>query len=288
LGYWPAGVTVSFLPTKGVPNFNSIMSINVGLTTTPGTYPIDIIVFTGQPGQPSYSEKARTAFTLTVTGIPPATVSITITSNPVTGAGFVKVDGAAITTPATFTWTVGSTHTLEALSPVAGPTGTRYVWTSWSDGGTQTHTYIVPSSSETVAANYKTQYCLTVRTSGLGTYTTNVYNGTTILGTATDAAPYTGWFEEGCLILLNVDSSIVGGSKRFVFTQWSGDATGTSRPVSLTMNSPKDVTAGYKTQYQITVTAITFKVTYTQCGGPHTQMCRGQLRGLSGLTQAQQ
>jgi hypothetical protein len=275
----PSGVTVSFSPTKGVPNFNSTMSINVGLTTTPGTYPIDIIVFTGQPGHPSYSEKARTTFTLNVTGIPPATVSITITSSPITGAGFVKVDGVAITTPATFTWTVGSTHTLEALSPVAGPTGTRYVWTSWSDGGTQTHTYIVPSNSETVTANYKTQYCLTVRTSGLGTYTTKVYHGATILGTATDAAPYTGWFEEGSLILLNVDSPIVDGSKRFVFTQWSGDAAGTSRPVSLTMNSPKDVTASYKTQYQITVTASpsgalggTFKVTYTQCGTTYSNV----------------
>jgi hypothetical protein len=330
------------------------MSINVGPTTAPGTYSIDIIVFTGQPGQPSYSEKARTTFTLTVTGIPPATVSITITSSPVTGAGFVKVDNTLITTPATFTWTVGSTHTLEALSPVAGPTGTQYVWISWSDAGDQTHAYIVPSYSETVTANYKTQYYLTVssaygttggegwynsgatayatvtplivpgptgvqyvfthwsgdatgttspsdpiimnapktaiaswkteyqltvRTSGLGTYATKVYNGTTILGTATDAMPYTGWFKEGSLILLNIDSPIVDGSKRLVFTQWSGDAMGTDRPVSVTMNSPKDITVNYKIQYQITVTASpaealggTFRVTYTQCGTTYTNV----------------
>jgi PKD repeat protein len=96
------------------------------------------------------------------------------------------------------------------------------------------------------------KYQLIVRTSGLGTYTTNVYNGTTILGTATDATPYMGLFEEGSLILLNIDSPIIDDSKRFVFTQWSGDATGTDRPVYVTMNSDKDVTANYKTQFEIT------------------------------------
>jgi len=122
------------------------------------------------------------------------------------------------------------------------------------------------------------KYQLTVRTSGLGTYTTKVYNGTTLLGTATDATPYIGWFDEGSLILLNIDSPIAGGS-RFVFTQWSGDATGSSRPLSLTMTASKDITANYKTQHQITVTASpggalggNFKVTYVQCGTTYTNV----------------
>ena len=85
-----------------------------------------------------------------------ATVSIMITSSPA-GSGFVKVDGSAITTPQAFTWAVGSTHTLEALSPVGGGAGIQYLWSSWSDGGGQTHTYNTPSSPDTVAANYATQ-----------------------------------------------------------------------------------------------------------------------------------
>jgi hypothetical protein len=96
-------------------------------------------------------------------------VSITITSDPA-GAGFVKVDGTPITTPYTFNWTPGDTHSLQALSPVADPTdptGTQYVWTDWSDSGTQTHDYIVPSSAETVKANYKTQYNVTFAQTGL-------------------------------------------------------------------------------------------------------------------------
>jgi len=159
---------------------------------------------------------------------------------------------------------------------VLGPAGVRYVFTYWSGdatGITSPSDPIIMNAPKTAIASWRTEYQLTVRTNWLGTYTTNVYNGTAILGTATDAAPYTGWFEEGSLILLNVDSPIVDGLKRFVFTQWSGDATGTNRPVSLAMNSPKDVTASYKDQYQITVTASpagalggTFRVTYTQCG----------------------
>jgi hypothetical protein len=233
----PSGVTVNFSPTKGVPNFNSTMSINVSLTTTPGTYPINIIVFTGQPGEPSYSEKARTTFTLNVTGIPPATVSITITSSPITGAGFVKVDGVAITTPATFTWTVGSTHTLEALSPVAGPTGTRYVWTSWSDGGAQTHTYIVPSSSEAVTANYVVQYLLTV---------------TSDHGVPSGA----GWYDAGDTAYARLDTgNITIDGTRYLFVNWTGDATGTNYAASdaIHMDGPKTAIAEWKTQYYLTV-----------------------------------
>jgi len=234
----PTGVTVSFSPTKGKPYFTSTMSISVGLTTTPGTYPIAICVFTGLPGQPSYSEKVRTTFTLTVTAIPPATVSITITSSPVTGSDFVKVDDNPITTAKTFTWTIGSAHKLEALSPVAGPTDTQYVWTSWSDFGAQTHDYTVPSSPQTVTANYKTQYYLTVVSpydtpGGMGWYSSNAAAYATLATGTVDITP--GWV-------------------RAIFIGWSGDASGsglTSDPI--TMNGPKTAIADWEIQYYLDV-----------------------------------
>lgn len=198
----PSGVTISFSPASGTPYFTSTMSITVSLATTPGVYPINITVFTGKPGYPSYSEKARTTYTLTVTG--PATVSITITSSPVTGAGFVKVDSSAITTPHTFTWTPGDTHNLEALSPVADGAGTQYVYTSWSDGGTQTHTYTVPSASATVTATYKTQYYLTV---------VSLY----------DTAGGMDWYDSGATAYATLATGIVDivpGWVKAVFTGW--------------------------------------------------------------------
>jgi hypothetical protein len=153
---------------------------------------------------------------------------------------------------------------------VLGPAGVRYVFTQWggdATGATSPSDLIIMDAPKTAMASWKTEYQLTVRTSGLGTYTTKVYNGTTILGTATDAAPYTGWFEEGGLILLNVDSPIVDGSKRFVFTQWTGDASGSEPSKPVTMNSPKDITANYKTQYLVSFTqtgsGVAPSVTYT-------------------------
>jgi hypothetical protein len=141
------------------------------------------------------------------------------------------------------------------------------------------------NASSTAVSNYAyvtvslPEFQLVVRTSGLGVYVTNVYNGSTILGTATDATPYVGLFAEGSIILLNIDSPITNGSKRMVFTQWTGDASGVIRPVTVIMDSAKDITANYKTQYQITVTANpsgalggTFKVTYTQCGTTYTNV----------------
>jgi hypothetical protein len=163
--------------------------------------------------------------------------------------------------------------------------GTRRVFTSWSGDASGTNYAssdpIVMNAAKTATANWKTEYQLTVRTSGLGTYTTNIYNGTTVLGTATDATPFTGWFTKDSSILLDINSPITDGSKRLVFTQWSGSVTGTTRPVSVPMNTVKDITANYKTQYQITVTASpsgalggTFKVTYTQCGTTYTNVLK--------------
>ena len=103
------------------------------------------------------------AGTITANFVVQTTVEITVTSSPA-GSGFVKVDGSAITTPQTFDWTPGDIHSLAALSPVAGATGTQYVWTSWSDGYDQTHDIVTPSTATTYTANYKTQYYLTVNT----------------------------------------------------------------------------------------------------------------------------
>jgi len=138
--------------------------------------------------------------------------------------------------------------------------GTRRVFTSWSGDASGTNYAqsdpILMDGPKTATANWKTQFMLTVRTSGLGTKVTNVYNGTIVLGTATDAAPYTGWFDQNIFLQLDVDSPIYGSPTRYVFTQWSGGASGSVRPLSVTVNSPKDITANYKTQHEVTFTQI--------------------------------
>jgi hypothetical protein len=83
---------------------------------------------------------------------PALTVSTTVTSSPA-GLGFVRVDDVAVTTPKTYTWPIGSTHTLEAVSPVIG-LNVQYSWRNWSNGGAQSHSYVVPAYSQAVTAYF--------------------------------------------------------------------------------------------------------------------------------------
>ncbi|HVP15789.1 MAG TPA: hypothetical protein VMT42_00265 [candidate division Zixibacteria bacterium] len=175
------------------------------------------------------------------------TVSVVITSSP-SGAGFVKVDGTAIATPQTFTWTEGSTHTLQANSPVPGGSGVQYIYTGWSDTGGQTHNYTVQSTSNTVTATFKTQYQLTV-TSAYGTP----------LGV--------GWYDNGKAASFSVTSPAVGSSgTRYVCTGYSGDASGSGTSGTVTMNGPKKITFAWKTQYKLTVKISPFWLSTTNIG----------------------
>jgi len=167
-----------------------------------------------------------------------STVSITITSNP-TGSGFVGVDGNSITTPRTYSWIVGSTHTLEAVSPVSGGTGIQYIWTSWSDGGARTHTYTVPSSPQTATANYKVQYQLTMQANPAG-------------GGSTNPSVGTHWYDSGSSVQIQATPN-----SGYVFTSWSGSGsgsyTGPSNPRTITINGPIIETANFQRKYTVTV-----------------------------------
>jgi len=167
-------------------------------------------------------------------------VLITITSNPVTGAGFLKVDGISITTPCTFTWTPSQTHTLQAISPVAAGTGVQYVFTVWSDCEGQTLNYVVPQTSATVTANYKTQYYLTVSSS---------YDSPT---------PTSRWFDAGTSINASVTSPwpTSASGTRYVCIGWTGTgsvpSSGSGTSTTFTIGAPSSITWNWKTQYSVT------------------------------------
>jgi len=176
------------------------------------------------------------------------TVSITITSSPA-GLGFVEVDDVAITTPQTFTWAIGSTHKLEALSPVAGSTDTRYLWTSWSDLGAQTHDYIVPSSSDTVTANYQTQVKITFAQSGLDVSASGTV--VTVSGSEKaygDLSFTTGWLDSGGSITFGYAGIVASSTSGKQFVLVSASA---ALPFTVP-DHPVTITGTYKTQFNIT------------------------------------
>jgi hypothetical protein len=121
-------------------------------------------------------------------------VAVTVTTSPANLS--ITVDGVTSTAPQTFNWVVGSTHTLNTTSPQSGPAGSQYVWSSWSQGGTQSQTVTAPSSSTTYTANFNTQYQLTTQASpsadGTVTPTSGQYfaSGASIPVTATANAGF--------------------------------------------------------------------------------------------------
>ena len=121
---------------------------------------------------------------------------------------------------------------------VAGGTGTRYVFNSWT-GGAYGTTYsqsnpITMNSAKTATATWTTQYYLTVNNGGHST--------------ATGA----GWYNSGAVATAGVtDSTITAGTTRYVFSSWTGDASGTFYLQSndISMSAPKTATASWTTQY---------------------------------------
>jgi len=158
--------------------------------------------------------------------------NITIQTNP-SGLNFT-VDGIAYSGSQVFSWTQGSSHDISVTSPQSGGTGTRYIYSSWSDGGAQSHSYTVGSSDETVTANFTTQYYLTV-TSSYGSPTGS------------------GWYNQEVSADFSVTSPDIQGDTRYVFLNWSGDCSSSNPFESLLMDEPKTVTANWKTQYYLTV-----------------------------------
>jgi len=86
----------------------------------------------------------------------PRTVTLTFTSNP-SGAKLV-VGTVQQTTPFTRTVIVGSNNSVSAPSPQNLTLGLKFRYTSWSDGGAQSHNIVAPGTATTYRANY--QVCL--------------------------------------------------------------------------------------------------------------------------------
>jgi astacin len=85
---------------------------------------------------------------------PASTATVTVSSNP--SGQTIVVDGVSYTAPRSFTWTVGTTHTISASSQTLSTM--RYRFVSWSDGGAQTHAITTASAGATFTANFAIDY----------------------------------------------------------------------------------------------------------------------------------
>jgi trimeric autotransporter adhesin len=142
-------------------------------------------------------------------------IAYTITTNP-TGLQVI-VDGAQVSTPATFNWLPGTQHTVSAPSTQPGSTGTQFI-----GGAAQSISVACGAPRQSVTVALTPQYLLTLAPGVGGTITgAQGYQASGAQVTLT-ASPYPG----------------------YTFAGWTGACTGTSTCV-VTVSGPETVGANF-------------------------------------------
>ncbi len=194
---------------------------------------------------PTTSSTTTTTTTTTTTSSTTTTAAagteeVTVQTNPV-NAGFLA-DSVEYFTTSLFNWVDPSSHTLSVSNPVQVNAGTQYRFLYWNDNDLQ----LLNDSSETVnyevdtldwgngpftvTASFDTYYLLT-KAGANGTITNHPTVGDNYFVTGTPVFLYP-----------NPDTG-------YVFTHWTGAASGDAVPLEVTMDSAKSITANYKQVY---------------------------------------
>jgi hypothetical protein len=129
--------------------------------------------------------------------------------------------------------------------------GERYVWVGWTGTGTISYTGTDASPSVTMngpiteTAAWTHEYKLTVN---VNPHTIDILNvNVDPTGEDLDHNGYwiSYWYDSGDSVVLTATKFVSASGVQYIFDLWSGSATGTTNPVTVTMNAPKTVTANY-------------------------------------------
>lgn len=176
---------------------------------------------------------------------------------------------------------------------------TMYVFAGWSGDAWGTETKSKPiymNQPKTAIAKYAIKYALTVKTKGLVLTieswnpteeqweyktiraTTNVYiDGSKVASGISNDFAFTNFYDKGTVLTnVNIDTPTFPPELgwRFIFTHWSDAVAGSTLPIaSITMDSPKTITANYKPQCLIYFTTSGLpngiSMTFTINGATH-------------------
>jgi hypothetical protein len=184
------GVHTTYVKLSAPGTSNQYVVIQVNLTVTPQTI---------------------------INSSPDTTVSIMVDGKPYSG-----VNG--------FCWVAGSQHTVAAtLSDVFGA-GTRWEFSSWTDGGAAAHTITQPNSGTSLTAHYNLQY-------HVSTAVDNQHAGTVRVSPASSDGYYTANSQVSF-------TAYPANGYRFADFQVNG-AMNTGNPVVLQVTAPTQVTAEF-------------------------------------------
>jgi hypothetical protein len=142
---------------------------------------------------------------------------VTITTVPA-GLSLI-VDGTNYTTPAAFAWVPDSSHLIDIDSPqFSGDGHTRYSFSSWSDGGAQSHSIVAPLAGATNTARFSTNYLLDITVTPPGS-------------ALVAAAPDGPWYEPGEQVSLSAQLAT-----DYLIYSWEGVDIQTNDTAQLTMD----------------------------------------------------
>ncbi|HME07291.1 MAG TPA: hypothetical protein VKG25_09580, partial [Bryobacteraceae bacterium] len=182
-------------------------------------------------------------FSLNQTGVPPG-IPVRVafdsrTPNVNAGGGF------------TIQVATNTSHSYSYPSPVAGPTGVRYLTG-------QPPATVAVTDTFSVTAPYSTQFFLTV---GANPPAAGIGN---LSLTPSD------WHAPGPFTLQADQDVSAGGGIRYDFTSWSGDVSGNTHNLAINLESPTTATANYALQ-----DLVTFNETGIPAGPPWHVMVDG-------------
>ncbi len=266
----PGTILVNGNPASAQPTWTAPgATVGLGVATNPG-WIFAGWTATGVSGVVPFQVDSVTVngpTTVTATFVPAKAVSFV--TNP---QGLqIYADGTLINTSSSLQWALGSSHTLSGLTLQNDSTGKRWVFGSWSDGGAQTHTYVVGKTlaPETVTATYAAAVTPIFITSPPGLNL--VVDGQVL------PIPYSYiWGVGSTHTVAATTPQTDSQGHTWVFQSWDDGVTTPSRTVTMPVGSDVNdyrLTALFTQQAQLTVNSTITGQVVTVDGSPCTTPC---------------
>jgi uncharacterized repeat protein (TIGR02543 family) len=158
--------------------------------------------------------------------------TLTTSANP-SGGGSVSASPAP---------NCGSQYTAGTVVTLNATANSGYAFSSWGGdaSGTSNPTTVTMDSNKSVSANFTPCYSLTTNVNPSGSGTVNA-----------SPAPNCGsQYVSGTVVALTANAN-----SGYAFSSWGGDASGSSNPTTVTMDSNKSVSVNFTTCYSLTTNA---------------------------------